>query len=78
MTQEGIHCTVLSSFYALKELIIWMVELNKYEDDHGSRQMKIQSSGNFQMEGVMMEVKVSHVLVGSICIFLLLLLSLLV
>lgn len=66
MTQEGIHRTVLNS---LKEFIIWMVELNKYENDRGSRQMKIQSFGDLQMEGVMVEGEVSHVLVGSIRVF---------
>lgn len=58
------HCAKM--FYALTELIIWMVELKKYVNDSGSRQREIQSSGDLQMEGVIVEVQVSHLLVGSI------------
>lgn len=43
-----------------------MVELNKYVNDCGSRQMEIQNSGDLQMEGVMVEVQGSHLLGGSI------------
>lgn len=65
MAQEGLSRTVLSSFYAFKELVFWMVKLNKHVNDSGSRQMESRNSGHVQMEGVVVG-EVSYWLRGSI------------
>lgn len=68
MTWQGLYLAALSTCYAFKELIIWMVKLNRHVNDSGSRQMEIQNSGDLQMEGMMAEVEVEvlYLLGGSL------------
>lgn len=63
MAQQGIHGTVLSPLYALKERNVWMVELNTNASDEECKvaagRWRSQTPRDLWLERAMVELEVS-------------------